>query len=300
MATKTNNSGLFPQISKIRLLSTIILIIALSCFSATRPALCSEKQKRYPVKTHVSFSQVEGNEIDNTDISVEYKEYAIGFEWLVFLFDFDHREYDWGSNTEPWESLTRLSPGLQYYHEFNDKWGLWLKMSAIAGVEDEITSKSWTYNPQVVGFYNYSKQMSIYGGTGLLQHTVDSIVYPVLGVAWNLNSKSGLSCAVGVPNSMVRYGFNEKTALKMEFQMDTRFYHFAEDNSLFAEGYLKTNDFIPGLYFEYEPLDGLTLSLGARYYFERELVYYNKNEVEISTNDVDGAWSYLFGINYTY
>jgi len=118
---------------------------------------------------------------------------------------------------DPWKTLTRIAPGLQYYHEFNDKWGVWPQFAAISGFENEDSLRSWTYNPQCVGFYMHNQQMIIYGGIGMLYHSVDSEIYPMLGVAWNMDSKTGLSSALGFPETMMRYGFDKRLALIMDF-----------------------------------------------------------------------------------
>ena len=261
------------------------------------------------ISTSVSLEQTEDANIDGTDASVGYTEFAVGLEWQFLLFDIDHREYNWENNLtldgdpgidHTWKSLTRIAPGLQYYQKFGEKWGVWPKLVAIAGFEDEISSHPWTYNPQVIGFYMPTRQITIYGGLGMLCHTVESVVYPVLGVAWNMETKNGLSGAVGFPETMLRYGFNERVALKMDFEYDIRYYHLADDNNLTSGGYIKTEDLIPGLYIEYEPIKELILRFGIRRYFGRKLTVFDDQENELTSNDVSESSAYLLGVDYKF
>jgi hypothetical protein len=69
-----------------------------------------------------------------------------------------------GKGAEPWDALTAIAPGLQYYHVMESGWSLWAKFKAIAGFEETIRSKSWTYNPQLIGFYPFNERFTLYGG----------------------------------------------------------------------------------------------------------------------------------------
>lgn len=100
-----------------------------------------------------------------------------------------------------------------------------------------------------------------------------------------MESKDGLSGALGFPEAMLRYGFNERVALKMDFQWDIRFYHLAEDNNLTSKGYVKIENLIPDLQIEYEPIKGLTFYFGVRRYFGRKLTVFDYEENELTSND---------------
>jgi hypothetical protein len=286
------------------------LIISLALFlSSTVAALASEDvQQRPMISTTLSLMQIDDSKIDSTDASFGYTESSVGLDAQLVFLNVDYREYDWKDSSsfggrpgiDPWKTLTRIAPGLQYFKKFNEKWAVWPKVAAIAGFEDEISSDSWTYNPQVVGLYMYTKQMTIYGGLGMLYHPIESVVYPVLGVAWNMDSKDGISGAVGFPETMLRYGFSEKLALKMDFQWDIRYYRLADDNDLASGGYVKIEDLIPGLQIEYEALKGLTFRLGVRRYLGRKLTVFNSKENELTSNDVSDSSAYLLGVGYKF
>ncbi|MEC4684467.1 MAG: hypothetical protein VST71_01875 [Nitrospirota bacterium] len=260
------------------------------------------------ISASLSVEQINQSDINGSGASIGYTEISAGLKWQFLLLDIDHRKYDWekseyfGSDQgkDPWEILTRIAPGLQYYYKPNEKWGVWPKFVAIAGFEDDISAKSWTYNPQIVGFYMPTQQLTLYGGVGMLYHPVDSIVYPALGVAWNMKSEEGLSGAVGFPETMLRYGFNKRVALKTEFQWDIRFYRLAEDNNLAPGGFVEIEDTTCTIQLEHKPFKGLTLSLGIRRYFGRELTVFDHTENELTTNDVSDSWAYLLGIDYQF
>ncbi|MFW5824273.1 MAG: hypothetical protein ACOCVV_04850, partial [Marinobacter sp.] len=69
-----------------------------------------------------STGRVGRADIDGTDASLGFTEYAASLSWQFLLLDLDHRESDWrpgtglggASGREPWGELTRVAPGLQY------------------------------------------------------------------------------------------------------------------------------------------------------------------------------------------
>jgi hypothetical protein len=260
------------------------------------------------VETGLCVEHLERSELDGSNASMGYTEFSEGLTWGLLFFDMDHRAYDWQDgkilgvdlSTDPWDSLTRVAPGLQYAKQMTEKWGFWAKMSAIAGFEDEILSGSWTYNPQLISFYVLKPQLKLYFGLGMLYNPVESETYPVLGAAWNANSKKGISGALGFPETMLRYGFNRKVALKFDFQWDVRTYRLAEDNAMTPKGYVQFENLIPGLKLEYAPAEKMMLRFGIRHHFGRKLSLFNHEEDELASEDVGASLAYLMSIDYSF
>ncbi|MCI5122839.1 MAG: hypothetical protein D3908_16960, partial [Candidatus Electrothrix sp. AUS4] len=110
----------------------------------------------------------------------------------------------------------------------------------------------------------------------------------------------GLYGVLGFPETVLRYSLMKQLTLKLDILWENRIYQLAEDNPLTAEGYVKIEDLLPGLHLEYEPLDGLLLSIGVRHYFERQLTFFDHNEKEIEEYEVESSWAYLFKAGYTF
>ncbi|WP_290648948.1 hypothetical protein [Aquisalimonas sp.] len=176
-------------------------------------------------------------------------------------------------------ALTRVAPGLQHYGELADHWGLWLKIVTIAGFDDRISSRSWTYNPRIIGVHTPHEKLTLYAGTGPLYHPVDSTLYPVLGVAWNMDAQGGLSGALGFPETMLRFRLNEHLAVKANFKSDIRVYRLADDNTLAPGGYTRMEDLKPGLHLEYFPTESLQVSTGIRRFVGRSLTFFPRPEM---------------------
>lgn len=265
-----------------------------------------ERASARTVKTHLAVERMGYADIDGSDASFARTRYSAELRWKVFLLEVEHDQYDWrngaqyagSQEAEPWDALTTIAPGLQYYHVMESGWSLWAKFEAIAGFEKTVRSSSWTYNPQLIGFYPFNERFTLYGGFGMLYHPTDTIVYPVIGVNWNNDEPTGFSGAIGIPEAMVRYRFNKQVSMRLDFKFDLRFFSLEQDNALASHGSIKNDDKILGLHLEYEPVDQLLLSLGLRQFFGRSLTVYDHQENELRSDDVDPAWSIIGGVSY--
>jgi hypothetical protein len=241
--------------------------------------------------------------VDRGDDSFAVTHSAARLEWLVALFEYHHLRYDWrvrDGETEPWGSLERLKPGLQYLYRYDEQWGVWPKVVAISGYEDSPSSRSWTWNPQLIGFYQARPHATVYFGAGSLYHPVDPVYYPVLGLALNPRNERGLSGAIGFPETVARYRFAEHIAVKMDFGWKIRSYRLDDDNPRAPAGYLRTEDRVPGLHVEYTTTRGVTFSPGVRWHLGRSVTLYDERERKIESSNVRSAWSAVFQVKYVF
>lgn len=256
------------------------------------------ESNRPPFEYGISVLRVFDAGIQASDTSFAYTEYAASTEMLFLLLSADHRVYEWDNGADlagasgkaPWDSLTRITPGLQYFHKFGD-WGVWPMLAASTGFEDNITSDSWTLNPHIVGLYMPTEDWAIYFGAGYLYHPVEPLPYPVFGLAFRHEEKTGLCGAVGFPETMLLYWLAPQWAVKADFGWDIRTYKLSRDNPVAPDGYLRSDDKVPGLHLEYRPTKGLVVSPGLRWYLDRKLVVYDENGDELYERNVGSAWS---------
>ena len=292
---------------------SIIVCVAVIFYCSVEPTYADggeepsqEDQTFFTVK--LLGEAVESADIDDTGVSSGYREFSTEIKWRLLSFECNYREYDWdrdeASNApfiaDLWDDLTQISPGIQYYKDFSNDWSIWGKFAAVAGFENEISSGSWTYNPQAMILYGPDKSIKLYFGLGALYHPVETDVYPVLGVAYNLERKQGLSYALGFPETMARFRFGEGFAVKAAFQWDIRTYRLDQSNDPVSQGYVKIEALTPGLWLEAEPMENLILSWGLRGYLERSLTLYDHDENELTSHEPDASLSYQFGVNYRF
>lgn len=249
-------------------------------------------------------TSTEASELSEQNSAFSLREYEIEIERHAFLFDADHRSYNWQQATPDsddlsWNSLTRLAPGVQYFGEVAEDWYLWAQLYAIAGFESSISSSSVTYNPQLIAITPYNDDIMLFAGFGALYHPVDPVYYPILGLAWDAGSQSNWSGALGFPETMISYQLNDRWTMKAEFEVEIRFYKLSESNQSAPGGYLKTEDLIPGLQLEFHPTSSFTSYLGLQYAFERSLTLYDYQRALQEENQVASGWGIRFGIEWS-
>ena len=293
--------------SMVRGFIVVLIVFTVACAMSAESENSVQGGLLNGLEIELAVEQIDESDAEHTGAAFEYDDVTAKLEWLFVLFEFSHRSYEWTGEcicTEPgavpWDSLIRISPGLQYYSEIGEKWGVWGKFVAHAGYESDMDSGSWTYNPQFLGFYSPLPGVKLYGGAGLLYHPVETVVYPVLGIAWNIDTVQGGSGALGFPETMVRYGFNEWVAVKADFEVDVRTYSLDEDSGLSPGGYVHLEDLKPAVYLELLPVDNLTLSAGIRYYLDRTMTLYDSNENEMKSVDVEDCPGFEFQIQYRF
>ena len=262
--------------------------------------------KEVSVDSNASVAYAWPSDFSKVKTANAFTEYAAGLTWLFFLFDIDHREYDWtngddlagGAGQAPWRSLTRIAPGVQYYHKVGDQWAVWGKFTAIAGFEDAVSSKSWTLNPQALVFYPTKGPATFFLGAGALYHPAATVIYPILGAAWNQGVQSGLSAVLGFPETVIRYAFGERLSVRAGVRSDIRFYSLSEESTVEPGGCLKTTDLVPEIGVEYAPVANLTVYFGGRCYLDRRSTLYDRDQEESAEYRQDPAWSVFLKIQY--
>jgi hypothetical protein len=275
-----------------------------------RKALASnddQQAKQYveSIPTRLTIERTGYADINDTDAYLALTRYTAGLRWNILLLEVGRHQFDWhdGSSStrlegrDPWDSLTRIAPGLRYSHNFGSGWGGWAKFVAIAGFENSIRAKSWTYNPQLIGFHTLSGRTKLSGGLGMLYHSTDTVLYPVLGVAWIENESAGYSGALWFPSTMVRYCFNGHLSMKLDSEWDIRHYSHRQDNAFISRDTVENVDNIPGLHLEYEPVEQMRLSLGVRRFLGRSITVFDHHDRELRSTDVDPAWSVIAGVS---
>ncbi|RUO25169.1 hypothetical protein CWE09_00010 [Aliidiomarina minuta] len=252
---------------------------------------------------HMRYLSTESSRLSGQENSFSLNEYQIEIERHAFLFEVDHRDYNWRqreviSGDPDWGSLTRIAPGLQYFGEVTDNWSVWAKLYAIAGFENSITKDSLTYNPQLIALTPYNDDIMLFAGVGAFYHPVDPVYYPILGLNWDAGNESRWSGALGFPETMIRYQLNDDWSLKAEFEVEIRFYQLSNSNQFSPGGYVKTDDLLPGLQLEFAPTSSFSSYLGLQYSFERTLSVYNSQRDLQERNQVTSGWGIRFGLEW--
>jgi hypothetical protein len=191
--------------------------------------------------------------------------------------------------------LTRIAPGIQYYRDLGSRWAVWGKFAGIAGFEDGISSRSVTWNPQLVFIRTLSGGTILYCGAAALYHRASRTPFPIVGVAWNTDARTGFSAVAAFPEAYARYRFSEKVALRADYEWDTRVFELAAANTA-APRYLRIRDHFPALNVEYTPARKTTVTAGVRWLGNRDVTIFDRDARELATHDVKAAWAFSLSL----
>lgn len=272
--------------------------------SADQPDGPEGQHDKPSLRVDVSVENVRRADGKGRLASLAMTEYSARLTWHFLLLDAAHLEVDRGTGGgrdgaaeyDSPGSLTRMAPGVQFAGALSDLWGLWIKMTAIAGFESRMSSGGWTYNPQLVGLHTPGSRWTLYAGAGMLWHPVDATFYPVFGAAWNTDSRTGASGALGFPETMLRYGFHDRLAVKADFEWHIRMYLLADDNPSAPSGYLRTEELKPGIHLQYAPTESLQVTAGIRRHLRRRQTYFDRSRRELDDDGIEDAWSSLLNV----
>jgi hypothetical protein len=278
------------------------------CFSAEQRDEDAQEAPSPPMSALVSVERAGQAGILGTPASGSSTEFAATLKCYFLILDIDRRICGWsdpaftrepgrpGIDGTPWGSLTRIAPGIQYYRGFSGRWAVWGKFAGIAGFEDGISSRSVTWNPQLVFIRTLTDGTTLYGGAGSLYHRTSKTYFPIVGVAWNTNAGHGLSCVAAFPEAYARYRFSEKVALRADYEWDTRVFELAGSNPTVPEGYLLIRDHFPALNVEYTPARKTTVTAGVRWLGNRDVTIFDRHRRELATHDVKAAWAFSLSL----
>ncbi len=259
-----------------------------------------------PMSVMMSVEQTGAAGIIGTNSAGSSTEFAIAAKWLVFVFDADYRDMSWSrrslvapagwSGTTEWGSLTRIAPGVQYYQSIGRRWAVWGKFAGIAGFEDNPSRRSVTWSPQLVVIRTLKDGTLLYCGAGSLYHRASKTLFPIIGVAWNTDARTGLSAVAAFPEAYARYRFSERLALRADYEWDTRVFGLAANNPTVRDGYLRIRDHFPALNVEFTPARKATFAAGVRWLGGRDVTIYDRDARTVAEHDVEAAWAFSLSV----
>jgi len=289
------------------LVASLLVLLPALCFGAEQSDGEAREAPSPLMSLTANVERTGSAGLVGTNAVASSTEFAATLKWYFLVLDADHRDYTWRRSwwtpepggplsQTPWGSLTRIAPGIQYYRDFGNRWAVWGKFAGIAGFEDDPSWRSVTWNPQFVLIRTLTDGTMLYGGAGSLYHRASRTFFPIVGVAWNTDALAGLSAVVAFPEAYARYRFNERIALRADYEWDTRVFELAAASSA-APGYLRIRDHFPALNVEYTLAPKATVTAGVRWLGGRDVTVYDRDARELITRDVEAAWAFSLSLS---
>ena len=208
--------------------------------------------------------------------------------------------YDWtepgdiifSSGHDPWDNLYSAELGLNYSHHWNQSW------SGLAGVVlgaewEEDMEDSFSYGGYMGFMYRTDFNLCWIVGVSFFQKPEETFFFPIFGAAWNQGepgeSRAGWSASLGIPETEIRYSFNEIFDIYCNVEMDIDVYRLKDDSEVSPSGLVEMSGFTGGLFLDIRPMKPLSISLGVMHRFEREWEIQNNNGDTVQNVDIEGV-----------
>lgn len=297
--------------SFIRAVTVVMLPVALALI----PHLCAAQPE------HESFGEIEFNsafvdtaefldkndkslnaevETWSADTEISLSKLKIGYKYTSYQWSQPDR-LPFGSGKDgPWTELHDISAGFHHSGMFNPEWGYFFGAGASSQFEKEI-SASYSGSGFAGLFYNVPEwRLCIRVGGGASVNEVESEVMAMGGIEWNGFAETGLSIALGIPDTHIAYRFTPESRIRLGLTMNKGLYRLADDSPVEKEGYLETERFGGFLEYELKPADFCKLSLGGAFFFDREYRLYDKDGNDERVYDLDDAGGGFASISFMF
>lgn len=213
----------------------------------------------------------------------------IGYEVKSFAWD-KVEKLPFGNKVDnPWDTLHDLSVGYHDSYMFNDTWGILGGGQLGMAFEKEVDSS--LYGMAYAGIiYALNREWSFSLGGGVEVNHVEVSFLPLAGINFRQAEQEGFSFSLGVPETEVRYRFNEMLAVKAAADYEGGLYRLADDSTVSKEGYASMEGAKAGLYVDFSPLENVSLVAGPEVSFMRSTTIYDNDGDKIDDHDQDAGF----------
>lgn len=233
--------------------------------------------------------------------SLSYSYFSLSYTQHLYQWNDVHRLPFGNGVADPWETLHRLGLSARYNGRINQRWGYFVNGGLSFGYESSMDRPEFRFMGGAV--FGWTPKLKIQLGFVLLNHSIRSLIMPVVGVRFGEGrgaDRSGWSGALGFPETQITYRFDPHVALKLAGFVDSRVYKLGDNSTVEEGGYLETRDYAGGLFLLYSPIPNMDASLGGGYIFKRDFLTYNDDGHKRGDYDIGLAPLVRFGVKYRF
>ncbi|MFV0423321.1 hypothetical protein [Oleidesulfovibrio sp.] len=262
----------------------------------------SERNMRISVKTSYT------GEADLEDAgSFSRTTTNISTSWKQFSFFYHNENYDWKDTSnltfgeagkKPFDNLQRIGVMYNDTYQISGPWFAVASLGLTSMFEEDFVNDNFTvFGGGMLG-YSFSKQSSLALGLAGIRTPLKSYVFPMISARY-VNGPWTL--LAGFPKTEVKYAYSTTLDFRAAANYDINVYRLRDHSPLAKEGYLDMREVVTGLYADWKPVAGLTISAGPELVWGRSMKVYNDNEDRVGdTENPDAAWGGSLNISYLF
>ncbi len=285
---------------------SLICILILLCQAYLVQAQPPEEAYPFKIKVEGNYqadADVEGGpgrvSVLKSGASVYFSHFAVFYENRSFFWE-KADALPFGNGLEdPWQHLHVIGLRARYDRSISGPWRFFLGARFFSSFEEQL-DQSWGGAVDGGLEYVFSTSFKMGVGAAFFGDYTRTDVFPLVRLVWLPDPQKGLGIFLGIPETSVRYRFSSAWAAKIGIHFDHRTYRLADDNPVQAEGYVEMEEFIPGVYLEFNPVPNFSVSVGAEYALGREWTLYNDDGNEEDKFDLDNAVGGILKLSYRF
>lgn len=195
---------------------------------------------------------------------------------------------------DPWNGLHMLALRVDQRGELSERWSYFVQGALRSGFEKQVSrSVGVAANGGLVYAWDDNWTLGLGGFIGW-DPTSDfafSSTFAMIGpfVQYRHPRAPGFSARLAMPQSELRYAFDQQWSTWIGLGISSGTYRLADDSPVMPKGYVRERQFSTGLFLDYFPLPNLMLRFGPSYYFERSLQIYDSSGEKTDKYDLDPA-----------
>lgn len=265
-----------------------------------------EIEEGMPVEVIAYGGFISDADFNNSGASFSQQNYEIGVTGGLFRLEYQHSRFNWNDteklkfgrdkSKDPWKNLNTLAFGVSLPIELSEDWFVMVDLGAYTGYEDRITSDSFGYSGMTMVGYTVNEYFRIYVGAGVNKDPIRWGFAPVAGIEYE---DDDWLIAIGFPSTVVQYRVTPEWILRTEYSATGGIYKLSKNSAAERNGFASIQGSVVGIYADWNPLDGLLISVGPEYHFDRSIRLYDKNGHRVGSNSKpDNAFGAAFNISY--
>ncbi len=232
--------------------------------------------------------------IKGSDTEVSRTRYGVHASWSFLSFGYDHSRYSWddpgdsdiaSDGNEPFDSLHNAYLSADVIFPLKEDWYMNLAAGLNTSFEKEM-SRSFGVSTRIFLLRRFGNGWAVGVGAVGGYHPVRSLLIPAAGLSYGLPGEEGWFARIGVPRTMVRYGFSKDFALQAGAHYSSRIYRLKNNSAVSERGYFRKRNIRLGMQVEWSPIEDMTLEFGPYYMVSRKWQFYDRHDSRISTKDI--------------
>ena len=235
--------------------------------------------------------------IKGSDTEVSLTTYGVQASWSFLTFGYDYSRYSWSNPGDseitsdgkaPFESLHNAYLSADAVLPLREDWYINLAGGLNTSFEKEL-SRSFGASARAVLLRVFDSGWAVGVGAVGGYHPVRNLLIPAVGLSYGLPGQEGWTARIGMPRTMVRYGFSKNFALQAGAHYSSRIYRLKNNSAAAERGYFRKRNIRLGMQVEWSPLEDMTLEFGPYYMVSRKWQFYDRQDKRLSSMDLKSA-----------